>query len=311
MGGLVLTATSVGYRVARLMRDGPVRARVRATFEHACHLLTDGGELLTLLEGDRRGPMTAIVPGLAAALGAVDVGLSATLTAGALVLAPATLRVDLPAAAVWERPAPPGRPLADRDARHAWVREARAMALRRQEPGFMAWLDGGIAAGAEGEGRPDGAGSLATIIERRGRAAIGELAAALRAGDVGGAGAAAEALIGLGPGLTPAGDDLLTGLLLTLRMACPAPDERPAWLGELARRVVARAEEGTTLAGRQQLRLAAQGEADEVTLRAATAMLWGTEEDRAPIEALLAVGHSSGADLLAGICLAVERPAAV
>ena len=301
MGGLVLTATSVGYRVARLMRDGPVRARVRATFEHACHLLTDGGELLTLLEGDRRGPMTAIVPGLAAALGAVDVGLSATLTAGALVLAPA----------VWERPAPPGRPLADRDARHAWVREARAMALRRQEPGFMAWLDGGIAAGAEGEGRPDGAGSLATIIERRGRAAIGELAAALRAGDVGGAGAAAEALIGLGPGLTPAGDDLLTGLLLTLRMACPAPDEPPAWLGELARRVVARAEEGTTLAGRQQLRLAAEGEADEVTLRAATAMLWGTEEDPAPIEALLAVGHSSGADLLAGICLAVELPAAV
>jgi len=203
MGGQVLTATSVGYRVAHLTRDGPVAARVRATFEHACHLLTDGGELLTLLEGDRRGPMTVIVPGLAAALGMVDEGHSATLTAGALTLEPATLRVDLHAAAVWTRPAPPGRPPADRDARHARVRVARAMALRHEAPGFVRLLDGG-AAGEEGEGRPAGAGWLATMTEQRGRSAIGELAAALRAGDVGGAGAAAAALIGLGPGLTPA-----------------------------------------------------------------------------------------------------------
>ncbi|MFM9370721.1 DUF2877 domain-containing protein [Streptomyces sp. Da 82-17] len=108
--------------------------------------------------------------------------------------------------------------------------------------------------------------------------------------------AAAYRLLGLGPGLTPSGDDFLCGLLLAAHVA-PAP---PPWLAPLAR--LARDAEGrTSLVSASLLRHAADGHCVAQAARVLRAA--GAGDDLAPpLNALLAVGHSSGGDLLHGMC---------
>jgi hypothetical protein len=111
---------------------------------------------------------------------------------------------------------------------------------------------------------------------------------------------AAAALIGLGEGLTPAGDDFLVGVLAALFRFVPA------WIPDagVAARLQAQAENGTTAIAREFLRYALAGAFSEPVLRVVTA---STRLDAHTAQrALAAVGASSGADTLAGIRLGVE-----
>jgi hypothetical protein len=102
----------------------------------------------------------------------------------------------------------------------------------------------------------------------------------------------AERLVGLGPGLTPSGDDYLGGVMVALRM-----DERGAQADALWRWLEPRLAERTSAISAAHLAAAAQGEAHE----ALHAVLAGADP------ALLdGVGHCSGWDALAG-ALAVYR----
>ncbi|MBP2705680.1 DUF2877 domain-containing protein [Microbispora sp. RL4-1S] len=113
---------------------------------------------------------------------------------------------------------------------------------------------------------------------------------------------ATELLLGLGPGLTPSGDDLLAGLLVTLRhlgRAANAP--RAVWLADwLAATVTFDARVRTTPISATLLHCAARGEAAPE----ATGVLQAVA-GRRPLEAaahrLLALGHTSGADMLWGV----------
>lgn len=109
---------------------------------------------------------------------------------------------------------------------------------------------------------------------------------------------AATALIGLGPGLTPAGDDLIAGLLLTLHYGQHAA--APA-LRAVAQRAA------TTTLGRAMLGWAAQGRASEHTLQ----LLGGlfalpASAALALLPAVLEHGATSGADLVAGILIGLR-----
>ncbi len=128
----------------------------------------------------------------------------------------------------------------------------------------------------------------------------GLLAAAVMAGDHGAVLDAADRLHGLGPGLTPAGDDVLAGLLLALRRF-PVLD-RSALAARLGRR---RAESSarTTPLSAALLARAASGEGSPQLLDAVDAAACGHPVTR-PLRRLLAVGHSSGAALALGAGLA-------
>lgn len=103
-------------------------------------------------------------------------------------------------------------------------------------------------------------------------------------------------LVGHGSGLTPLGDDLVAGFLATSRaLGTATPDVDDAVRGHLAR---------TTLLSATLLDCALHGEALP-ELRA-----WLTAPEPAATEraaALLAVGHTSGAGLLAGARHALTR----
>jgi hypothetical protein len=110
-----------------------------------------------------------------------------------------------------------------------------------------------------------------------------------------------EPLIGLGPGLTPSGDDYLGGMLVALRASGRATQANALW-----RWLRARLQRTSALSG-AHLAAAAEGEAHEA-LHACLANLGRPNESwEQLLTALDAVGHCSGWDALAG-ALAVIDP---
>ncbi|WP_242892026.1 DUF2877 domain-containing protein [Actinomadura litoris] len=129
------------------------------------------------------------------------------------------------------------------------------------------------------------------------------LAECCAAGDLAGAVEAAERIVGLGPGLTPSGDDILSGLLVTLRLVGAAvtgggPAVRLAdWLGAA---VTADAGTRTTALAATLLHFAAAGGAGG-EVAAVLRGVAGHEAAAPAVRRLLAVGHTSGADLAWGV----------
>lgn len=130
-----------------------------------------------------------------------------------------------------------------------------------------------------------------------------ELAEACAAGDLAGAVEAAERIVGLGPGLTPSGDDILCGLLVSLRLVGDAVrhGRRAVWLADwLGAAVTADAGTRTTALAATLLHCAAAGGAG-AEVAAVLRGVAGHEPPALPVRRLLAVGHTSGADLAQGV----------
>jgi hypothetical protein len=111
---------------------------------------------------------------------------------------------------------------------------------------------------------------------------------------------AAALLIGLGPGLTPSGDDLLGGAMIALHALGRGDTARRLadWTLPLAR-------EGTGAISAAHLACAASGEGSAALHDMLAALLRADEGGIAKsVAALAAIGHSSGWDMLAGAALA-------
>jgi uncharacterized protein DUF2877 len=123
------------------------------------------------------------------------------------------------------------------------------------------------------------------------------------AGDLAHAVDAAERIVGLGPGLTPSGDDILAGLLVSLRTFGEAVPGGTAairladWLGAA---VTAHAGTRTTALSATLLHCAAQGQA-AMEVAAVLRGIAGQSELRPAVRRLLGAGHTSGADLIWGL----------
>lgn len=112
---------------------------------------------------------------------------------------------------------------------------------------------------------------------------------------------ACEALVGLGPGLTPAGDDLLGAVMIALRALGrgAAADAMWGWLQPAART-------RTSAIAMAHLAAAACGQGHETV----HAVLHALADERrgldGALDAIGGLGHSSGWDALAGILLTYE-----
>jgi hypothetical protein len=117
-------------------------------------------------------------------------------------------------------------------------------------------------------------------------------------------GAEVEQLIGLGPGLTPSGDDYLGGVLIGLRWLGRTTQTESLWRW-LEPRLASR----TSAISAAHLEAAAAGEAHEAVHEVLENLAaWETPSLTASLGRLDAVGHSSGWDALAGV-VAVARSA--
>lgn len=108
-------------------------------------------------------------------------------------------------------------------------------------------------------------------------------------------------LLGLGPGLTPSGDDYLCGTLIALHLVGKAPLAQHLWQ-ELSPQLAART---NRVSAAHMAAAANHGEGHAALHQCLHAMCDGTAPDSA-LKALSQVGHSSGWDALVGAVAALQ-----
>jgi len=136
---------------------------------------------------------------------------------------------------------------------------------------------------------------------------IADLVQAVRIDEPAALSSALVAFIGKGQGLTPSGDDLVTGLLLAVNRwgsrLFPGQEMR---LGRLNRAAIQVAHRNTTTLSANLIECAALGQADERLVTALDGIMTGKPEPSVCADLLLGWGSSSGSDALAGMVLAIK-----
>ncbi len=138
--------------------------------------------------------------------------------------------------------------------------------------------------------------TLAEPVARR----LGQLAAALRARPA--VDAEPAALVGLGQGLTPAGDDVLAGVLLALRHL-----GRPACADRLWAAIAEQVPLRTSALSATLLAAAAEGDTAPPVVDLLTALA-GHRPLESALDRLLAVGATSGSDITHGLLAGTTGP---
>jgi hypothetical protein len=250
---------------------GDRRGAVVSVHARAVHVLLDGGPLLVLLpDWTPLHPWAVVLALDAAAFGLLAEGEPVRLAHGVLEAGPLT--IELQSMDVPELKL-------DRRARPLVAERVRALARLQPErdvtPGpFDATLD-----------------------------------PALERFRLGGESTALAAVLGVGEGLTPSGDDLLTGVLAGLDAAHRVGPEAGIQRERLIA-VLGTSPSSTTRLSAQLLAAAAAGLYSEPVLEVLEALeteppVRGALEHA--VQDLLAVGHRTGADTLRGIVAALER----
>lgn len=264
-------------------------AVVQTVFERAVTLKTGGGDLLVLAqEGVADGGGVIRVGGTPAWPTLVEPGMLARITPSVITLS--NFRLDLRAAAVWRPPDTPRQ--AGAAAVQQALRVAAAAARAQAKDGLAALAGMGL------PGVPDPV--LATRSLRVAGPLVHRLLRAVGAGDPAAAGEVADELAGLGPGVTPSGDDVVLGTIIGLRYVAKGRAVQMA--------MAANASTRTTWYSGQLLSYALAGEASAPLLSVAVALLQAAEAPvlRQRLTELFAVGETSGADALVGLLLGLQ-----
>lgn len=258
---------------AALLR-GPLEPRlqgvVHSVFERVINVAAHEGDLFSLAARDiDNAPSTLIADATGFGETGVKPGDQVHARANVITVG-GRLRIRLDGARVWHAELP-GYP--DDDA-----------ALRSN----VAWARQQCAHASDHDDR------MAQLIARR----TSMLRAALMEGDIDSARRHGQALLGLGPGLTPSGDDYLVGLFAVLNM----PGSPCASMACVCAGIVAPARERTHAISVTALVAAAQGRVLQSLSSLMHAMLHRSPDDVRPaLERVLAIGSTSGADMVAGL----------
>ena len=222
-------------------------------------------------------------------------GMAVVASAGTLRVPDAGLEIQIDAAARWSPRLRSSADAADTAAAR-WRRRAgatRAIAQgRASAAGFGALLREDLS------DDPVGILGVAHPI-------LSELVVALETGDRTRAAEVAARLVGLGPGLTPSGDDVLVGIEAALHaLARPSAGFLALAMGGV--------EERTTALAATLLRHAGAGEFAE-RLHTLLAALLGSDDEAIPatIDRALAWGATSGTDCLLGVLIGLDVSAGV
>ncbi|MFE3450046.1 DUF2877 domain-containing protein [Nonomuraea sp. NPDC059194] len=253
------------------LRDLTGTGRVDTAFRHVLNLLLPGGRLMALASRQAdNAPWTLVVDVPDWTSAAVEPGQAVEFAPGAL--ATAGLSIDTTGAGDWDPP-----PLSVSVDELGPATAALDRLVRTQG------TPGGMVAAA----RP----SPMEAALRDGRDA---LVRAVLAADPDGVRRGVLGLLGLGPGLTPAGDDFLTGLALLSSLS----GSRLGLFAGGLREVLAVHAGRTTLLSSTTLAEALDGRVRASLLDLLSAM---ARHDLAPAHRVLAIGHTSGTDTLSGL----------
>ena len=270
---------------------------VHSIFVRACNIGLETGALLTLVSSEKTNVPNGLrieTPARFAFSDFVRVGEPAACRGGTVRFTQSVLSIDLRTAASWHINLSGLQiDLHRKDQAAAWT--VAWQTLRQHQRGET--IPAIITAMARAEGA---FGTVPALLEATGALQAEEACAAI------------EPLIGLGPGLTPAGDDFLVGYLAGLWSTAGSDTARlqflaslGAWLSEAASQ--------TNVISRASIRSAVRGNVSEPIARLAQQLdrADNITSVRAGTQAALEVGHSSGTDGVTGLlfgCAAWTRP---
>lgn len=291
--GAVFEAISVGEPALRILETAR-KGVVQGSFRGAVNVLTADGLFCLVPEAAGRGPLNVNVRlGKRRTMSSLGVEVGDRVRVEGEVLDLGRALVSLASA---ERYAPSlrfARPVAPRAQVLENLEGARLTGL---SSGNLSGL-GRLLAAPKAKGRV--LGVFAAAAARR----IERLMATIREGDYWLAKRAVVDLIGLGPGLTPAGDDMLAGMAIFMSLYSRNSGMKAPGLEALEEGL--RGSRGkTTVLSEALLRQAAAGRGSEGVLGLCEAVLTGTPDAvRLETKRLLRVGATSGTDTLLGIVL--------
>lgn len=321
-----LLAVSIDRDLADALRGGALRGAVLSAHRNAAYLEASGGRLIVLAReevGD--GPGFVLLTGVASFIKG-EAGLAPGEpyeTAGSLIaIGGGRVEVETQNAREWDATLVP-RACPSSKVLHTCTAIAYRLAGARTPAGGSDTLGNAAFSLADETRRSVSSPPAHALVGERARA----FSRALREADPEGVSGAAEALIGLGGGLTPSCDDMLVGLtaILTGVSADPRCCARARRVLDALRGTIARASRRTTPVSRHFLEAAAGGRFTErvkdlvetilgvreprekpgTRARAGGRALRAEDEKRvaAAAKRMLEYGATSGADLIAGILL--------
>lgn len=279
--------TSIGQIASQVLRRNP-SALVSGMSSRGIYLQPEGDLSLYVTLEPYRGPLTLNIRGGWDSFNPIQTGDIAFLDDDLISFRDASLEIQIENPLIWK----PGHPPSSRG--HT---ASRATALASQvrktfpEHAYLALLES-VTSG-QASPIPD----LPGITDR-----IRQIVRSLKAGNPSDIISEMKLLLGVGPGLTPLGDDLLLGVLLAITRA----KKQLFWTGDLVHfyhTVISAAEEKTTRVSWSLLSCAIQGSADERIIRVVDRLIAGREISTTDLENLLAWGSSSGIAVLAGMLL--------
>jgi hypothetical protein len=280
----------------RIGHAGADSMRVQSIYRSVVNITTEDG-LLTVASPEGGGLPNGILADLGPDWRAIGVqrGMVVRATDTTIRVPDASLEIQFDAAPRWSPRFPSSARAADL-ATARWSRRAaatREIARSRASAGGFGPLLSGVVA-------DDTAGYVEVA-----RPVVARLVLALEAGDRRGAAVAAARIVGLGPGLTPSGDDLLVGIEAALHaLAQPSAGFLALALGDVEAR--------TTDLAATLLRHAAAGEFAERLHTLLSALLRSDDESvPAAIERAVAWGATSGTDCLLGVLIGLDVAAGV
>lgn len=269
---------------------------VHSVFVRACNIRLETGALLTLVSSEKPNLPNGLrieTPAHFAFPDFVRVGEPVACRGGTVRFARSALSIDLRTAVSWNIDLNGLRiDLHRQNQATAWT--AAWNTLRHHQRGnTMFAMSAALAEGAWG-----------TV------SALLETTAALQSEA---AGAASAPLIGLGPGLTPAGDDFLVGYLAGLWSTAGTDTARLRFLASMGRGLSAAASQ-TNVISHAYIQSAVRGSASESIARVAQQLDRADDigSVRAATQAALQIGHSSGTNGVAGLlfgCAVWTQPA--
>jgi hypothetical protein len=280
---LALASCSVDGAMLRRVRAGRLRGRVHSVFRRAVNLVTDEDELFTLAaRGLGNAPHTALLPVQDVRSIGMAVGDAVHERDGQLWIGE-RLALAFDAASVWDCVLPRWRATPPRvGANLAWL-QGKLRQRRLVQRAAVGTFDQVVL----------------DVLEER----AGDLRNSLRERQGAVAAVQARSLLGLGPGLTPAGDDFLVGLFAVLHLP-DSPCER--WLHGEAQ-VLQGAESATNEISLAALRCAGRGRVrDSIAVLLRELLRGGGAPLEAALARVLAIGATSGCDIAAGVACGLE-----
>ena len=266
-------------------------AAVAGKTSRGVFLRLDHGWVIFVSYEAQRGPLTLNLRGAPGALPDLESGSIGVCSPERIFFPHPGLTLSLAQAEAWQAPAPAGEPLPPDLIRSQLITMARLGSTSPVASGLAALLPAVV-------GMPE----LSPHQNADYSPKIARLQTACRDGQAPAMAEALGAFLGLGPGLTPSGDDLVSGFLLAAnrwgRRLQPGLD-----FTRLNQGIVGGARRATSDISASLIACAAGGQADERLILALDGIVTAAPDANACFAALTGWGSSSGYDALVGMAI--------